>query len=187
MSARLALEIWTERSGPSAVRVLAVLCVGTLVAIGLGIHQLSVQAQLHRELARSGTASGSVVSLARSEQAKRLQAFQSVLGSREEMDTYVARVHTLATTYGLRLERSEYQFSEHPGGGYDRYEISVPAVGESEALQTFALALLKEFPFIAVHELAMRREESSERVSKARLKLSVFVRRVGAPSVRGDK
>lgn len=186
MSARLSLEIWAERAGPWAVRVLAGLCLGTLVAAGLGIHQLSIQAQLHQELNESDMHGDSAASLSRSEQASRLQAFQSVLGKREELDSYVVRVHALATTYGLRLERSEYQYSEHPGGGYDRYQISVPAVGEIEALQNFSLALLREFPFIAVDELATRREESSERLSKARLKLSVFVRRVGAPSVRGD-
>jgi hypothetical protein len=93
----------------------------------------------------------------------------------DTLPAQVERLHRIARSTGLQLQRGDYRL-EVPPAGLVAYRVSLPARGEYRALRTFIGAVLKEMPVAAVERLRFERKKPGDAQLEAQIQLTLFFR-----------
>lgn len=129
-----------------------------------------VNAALERDAqSRARLSEADRVSQASNEPAERVDSFESMLGSPQQLSSTIRVVFDAARDQGLVLSEGAYSLSQNQQGRYGVYKLVLPVTGAYGQVRDFAERVLLAVPFAALEEIRFRRKS----VSTARLDVTI--------------
>lgn len=94
---------------------------------------------------------------------------------KEELPTdWLAKLHGIGAATGVQLKSASYR-SEDGAGRILRYEIVLPASGSYSQIRDFLGRALAEIPVLSVDQIKLRRENRSDGVLQAELRMTLHM------------
>lgn len=90
---------------------------------------------------------------------ERLRAFDRYLLPQKDIPLFIDALIKLAATYGLTLERGQYQAQADVAGGFLRYRMALPIRGDARAVQGFIEAALIDHRSLTLEAVQFKREQ----------------------------
>ena len=106
----------------------------------------------------------------------RLRAFDDHLPEHDEIPAALQDLIALAQTNGLTLARGNYRPQLEAQGVYLRYRMTLPVMGQSDAVQRFMMAALREQPTLSLESVQFKRERIDTSVVEARIQWALLTR-----------
>lgn len=172
---RLWTVAWQGARGAGPVGLGAVACLG----IGLAVMVLAEQRLARLKALEPADAA---VQPARDgatpllDDAARYALFQSYLFPAEAVPDVLKDLMGVADDAGIVLAAGEYRREAEPVGGYLRYRISLPVVGEPDAVINFMLGAVRQQKSLALESASFHRERRDSRRVEARIQFVLLTR-----------
>ena len=106
----------------------------------------------------------------------RLRAFNDHLPEHDEIPAALQDLIALAEANGLTLARGNYRPQLEAQGGYLRYRMTLPVIGQADAVQRFMMAALREQQTLSLESVQFKRERSDTSVVEARIQWALLTR-----------
>ena len=104
-----------------------------------------------------------------------LSGFYAFFPPTESVPAALGRVHMAARNHRLTLEKGEYKLSREQGFPVQRYQVTLPVVGQYAQLRGFVNSVLDTVPNAAVDELNLKRKDIAAGQIEARVRFSLFL------------
>jgi hypothetical protein len=108
------------------------------------------------------------------DRAQRLRAFYDALPPATRIPRTVSELILLANDKHVALRSAEYRAQAEDAGRYLRYRISLPVVGDAQAIQGFLLAALSEYRTLALESVTFKRDRVEAREIEARIQFALI-------------
>lgn len=163
-----------------------------IVCLGIGVAVLVLAEQRLVRLKALGP-SDTVVLPAREgaapalDDAARYALFQSYLYPADAVPDVLKDLMSVADESGIVLSAGEYRREAEPVGGYLRYRISLPVVGEPDAVINFMLGAVRQQKSLALESANFHRERRDSRRVEARIQFVLLTRLPTDTAVTADE
>jgi Tfp pilus assembly protein PilO len=104
-----------------------------------------------------------------------LSGFYAFFPLTESVPAALGRVHKAARNHRLTLEKGEYKLSREQGFPVQRYQVTLPVVGQYAQVRGFVNSVLDAVPNAAVDELILKRKDIAAGQLEARVRFSLFL------------
>lgn len=106
----------------------------------------------------------------------RLRAFNEHLPEHDEIPAALQDLIALAEANGLTLARGNYRPQLEAQGSYLRYRMTLPVIGQADAVQRFMMAALREQQTLSLESVQFKRERIDTSVVEARIQWALLTR-----------
>jgi hypothetical protein len=106
----------------------------------------------------------------------RLRAFDDHLPEHDAIPVALQDLIALAEANGLTLARGNYRPQLEAQGGYLRYRMTLPVIGQADAVQRFMMAALRDQHTLSLESVQFKRERSDTSVVEARIQWALLTR-----------
>jgi Tfp pilus assembly protein PilO len=134
-----------------------------------------LQAALQQHLRAAASTPPAAPEATAAEQLARFEAGFPTLG---DTAASIARLQAAARRSGLVLAAGEYRLDTRSNERLQRYSVLLPLRGSYAQLRRFIDAVLTELPHAALDDVELRRDDIDGAELEARLRLTLYLRRV---------
>jgi Tfp pilus assembly protein PilO len=107
---------------------------------------------------------------------EQLVDFYAFFPSTEQIPQLLDKIQHAARDQRLTLAQGDYKLSRDPGFPVQRYQASLPVMGQYAQVRSFVNAVLDTVPNAALDELILERDDIGDRQLEARVRFTLFVR-----------
>jgi hypothetical protein len=104
-----------------------------------------------------------------------LDHFYKTLGEKQFVEEQLKTLFAMAKKQGLSLASGEYKPAIERNGNYLKYQIILPLKGNYNNIRQFGEQALLTIPFASLDELSFKRDNISNRVLEAKLRLTLYL------------
>lgn len=174
---RLSVEIGLHRHGPWWLLVALSFCVLLAVAGTLlpALHaELAAEQGSLRTLQARAVGGEQPTEAPESASERHYQAFRELLAEERQVLGTIEAVLDLAASHRLLSTQAEYQGGSDLQAQADTLEMTVPVSGRYADIRRWIEEILATQPFVAVDELAFRRDEIDRNEIEAKVRLTIW-------------
>ena len=107
---------------------------------------------------------------------EQLADFYAFFPSTQRIPELLDKIQQAARQQRLTLAEGDYKLSRDQGFPVQRYQATLPVVGEYAQVRSFVNAVLDSVPNAAVDEIILKRDDIGDRQLEARVRFTLFVR-----------
>jgi Tfp pilus assembly protein PilO len=108
--------------------------------------------------------------------AERLQNFHAFFPPLQSTPEWLAKIEAAAQRNGLQLQSGEYKLERHADQPLIRYQMLLPVAGSYPQIRGFLADVLETLPAASIDDIALQRDDPSQPVLHARVRLSLYLR-----------
>ena len=94
-----------------------------------------------------------------------------------QLPSELERLHGLAAEAGVQLDSADYRLIAGKDQLFERYAVNLPIRGSYRAVRDFLVTVRSEFPYLAIEEVALKREKIGQADLEAQVRLVLYLRR----------
>jgi Tfp pilus assembly protein PilO len=103
---------------------------------------------------------------------QKVEAVYQFLDKDTETTDWLAKLYGIGKATGVELKQANYRPQNEPGR-LERYEIVLPASGSYSQIRDFLKRALAEIPVLSLDQMSLKRENRSDGVIQAELRLTL--------------
>jgi hypothetical protein len=107
--------------------------------------------------------------------ADKLASVYQYLTQPETTTDWLAKLYAIGRATGVELQSASYKTQTAPGGRLERYEITLPLIGNYTMMREFLKRALAEIPVLSLDQITLKREHRREGVVQAELRLTLHM------------
>jgi type II secretion system (T2SS) protein M len=128
----------------------------------------------HRALAARAELAGNAPAPASSAAADKLATVYGYLAKPESTTDWLAKLYAIGRATGVELQSASYK-TQGSSGRLERYEITLPLVGNYTMMREFLKRALAEIPVLSLDQITLKREHRREGMLQAELRLTLHM------------